>query len=131
MPALVVTHSFEEAAMLTGRVAVIERGRIVQQGSARELLESPATPFVAEFAGTNSLPGIADGSVVQLDRGGSVRLAGELRGRVAVLVAPWEITLALQPSEELGPEQLTRPGRAAGAAGQPGAGGGGRTSPPR
>jgi len=52
---------------------------------------------VAEFAGTNSLPGIAHGSVVQLDRGGSVRLAGELHGRVAVLVAPWEITLGLTP----------------------------------
>ena len=109
VPVLVVTHSYEEAAMLTGRVAVIEAGRIVQQGSARDLLEAPASPFVAEFAGTNSLPGIAHGSVVQLDRGGSVRLAGELHGRVAVLVAPWEITLALQPSESSALNSVTGP----------------------
>jgi molybdate transport system ATP-binding protein len=100
VPALVVTHSYEEAVSLAGRVAVIERGRVVQQGPLRELLEAPVTPFVAEFAGTNHLPGLASGSQVLLDRGGSVEIAGAAYGRVAVLVAPWEITLALNRTDD-------------------------------
>ena len=98
VPVLVVTHSYEEAVSLTDRVAVIEQGRLVQQGPARELLEAPITPFVAEFAGTNHLPGMASGGRVRLDRGGSIRLASDISGRVAVLVAPWEITWRWPPA---------------------------------
>jgi len=100
VPALVVTHAYEEAVSLAGRVVVIERGRVSQDAPPQELLEGPLTPFVAEFAGTNYLPGTASGGEVHLDRGGSVRIAGAAAGRVAVLVAPWEITLALQPVDD-------------------------------
>ena len=81
-------------------MAVIERGRVVQEGTPRELLEAPLSSFVAEFAGTNYLPGMAAGGQVHLDRGGSVRIAGDAAGRVAVLVAPWEITLSLAPVDD-------------------------------
>jgi molybdate transport system ATP-binding protein len=107
VPALVVTHSYEEAVSLAGRVAVVERGRIVQLGPLRELLEAPVTPFVAEFAGTNHLPGMASGSQVLLDRGGSVEIAGAAYGRVAVLIAPWEITLALKKADDSARNHLT------------------------
>ena len=100
VPALVVTHAYDEAVSLAGTVAVIEHGRITQYGSPRELLEAPLTPFVAEFAGTNFLPGTAAGRDVHLDRGGSVRIAGEANGPVAVLIAPWEITLALAAADD-------------------------------
>ena len=94
VPAIVVTHSYEEAVSLAGRIAVLEEGRIVQQSSPAELLAAPASPFIAEFAGTNYLTGTASGSTVALDRGGAVEVAAAAYGRVAVLVAPWEITLA-------------------------------------
>ena len=81
--------------MLADDVAVIDRGQVVQRGSAAELLESPATPFVAEFAGTNYLPGIADGRLVLLERGGRVVIPEPAVGPVAVLIAPWEVTLSL------------------------------------
>jgi molybdate transport system ATP-binding protein len=100
VPAIVVTHAYDEAVSLAGRVAVIEQGRVVQEGTPRELLEAPLTSFVAEFAGTNYLPGMASGGQVHLDRGGSVRIAGDASGRVAVLVAPWEITLSLAPVDD-------------------------------
>jgi molybdate transport system ATP-binding protein len=100
VPALVVTHSYDEAVSLAGAVVVIEHGRITQQAAPRELLEAPLTPFVAEFAGTNFLPGMAAGREVHLDRGGSVRIADEATGRVAVLIAPWEITLSLAPADD-------------------------------
>jgi molybdate transport system ATP-binding protein len=99
VPALVVTHSFEEAATLAPRVAVLELGAITQTGSADELLADPATPFVARFAGLNHLLGVAHGSEVVLTSGARVRLAEPASGAVAVLVAPWEITLALAPPQ--------------------------------
>jgi molybdate transport system ATP-binding protein len=100
VPAVIVTHAYEEAAMLGEQVAVLDRGRIVQRGTATDLLEAPATPFVAEFAGVNYLPGSAAGDVVQLDRGGAVILPEPARGAVAVLVAPWEVTLSLAAPDD-------------------------------
>ncbi len=100
IPALVVTHSYEEAVSLADRVAVLEQGRIVQHGEGRELLEAPATPFVAEFAGTNLLSGVARGRHVELDRGGAVRIADPAQGAVSVLVAPWQITVAHVAAED-------------------------------
>ena len=95
VPTVVVTHSYEEAVMFADQVAVIDRGAIVQRGSALEVLEAPASAFVAEFAGINYLPGTAAGTTVRLDGGQTVRTSDPAEGRVAVLVAPWEITLAL------------------------------------
>jgi ABC-type Fe3+/spermidine/putrescine transport system ATPase subunit len=47
--ALHVTHDPGEASALADRIAIQERGRIVQIGKARELRENPATPFVEAF----------------------------------------------------------------------------------
>jgi putative spermidine/putrescine transport system ATP-binding protein/putrescine transport system ATP-binding protein len=48
---LVVTHDQTEAIGLADRIALMNRGRIVQVGTAREIYEEPATRFVAEFIG--------------------------------------------------------------------------------
>lgn len=48
-PALVVSHDVRDARALGGTVAVMERGRITQQGTLQALCEMPATEFVAEF----------------------------------------------------------------------------------
>ena len=49
--AILVTHDREEALDLADFVAVMDRGRIVQAGTPREVYESPATPWVASFVG--------------------------------------------------------------------------------
>jgi molybdate transport system ATP-binding protein len=95
VPTIVVTHSYEEAVMFADEVAVIDRGAIVQRGRASEVVEAPASAFVAEFAGINYLPGIASGTAVRLEGGEVVRATDPADGPVAVLVAPWEITLSL------------------------------------
>ena len=62
--AVFVTHDQAEALTLGDRVAVLRAGRLEQVGTARELYERPATPFVASFVGTppmSLLPG-ADGA---------------------------------------------------------------------
>lgn len=46
-----VTHDQGEAMSLSDRLAVLQRGRLEQVGSPREVYEQPATPFVAQFLG--------------------------------------------------------------------------------
>jgi osmoprotectant transport system ATP-binding protein len=46
-----VTHDIEEALILASDIAIIERGRLAQWGTPLDLLEHPASAFVAEFVG--------------------------------------------------------------------------------
>ena len=46
-----VTHDIEEALLLATDIAIIERGRLAQWGTPLDLLEHPASAFVAEFVG--------------------------------------------------------------------------------
>jgi sulfate transport system ATP-binding protein len=62
---LFVTHDQDEAFELADRIAILNNGAIEQVGSAEDILDRPATPFVASF-----IEGIA-----QRPRG--VRLAAE------------------------------------------------------
>ena len=53
-----VTHDQEEAMAVSDRIAVMNQGSIVQEGSAEDLYHRPATEFVATFVGrVNLLPG--------------------------------------------------------------------------
>src|SRR3546814_809321 len=49
MTVVVVTDVVAEVAWLADTLVLLRAGRIVQQGSARELAETPADPFVAQF----------------------------------------------------------------------------------
>ena len=99
LPTLLVTHDYADAVALAGTVGVLVEGRLVQLGSPRELLTSPATPFVADLVGGNLLFGRAarrdDGlTEIALEDGTRVLSTDEGAGEVALLVYPWEITLA-------------------------------------
>ncbi len=55
---LYVTHDQEEAMAVSDRIAVMNQGSVVQEGSAADLYHRPATDFVAKFVGrVNSVPG--------------------------------------------------------------------------
>ncbi|MBN1593546.1 MAG: ATP-binding cassette domain-containing protein [Candidatus Coatesbacteria bacterium] len=46
-----VTHDYEEAVSLATRIAIMEDGRIVQDGSPESIFHSPKSEFVADFVG--------------------------------------------------------------------------------
>jgi putrescine transport system ATP-binding protein len=52
---LVVTHDQEEALSIASRVAVMNRGRLVQTGTPVEVYERPSSRFVAGFVGEVNL----------------------------------------------------------------------------
>jgi iron(III) transport system ATP-binding protein len=96
---LYVTHDQAEAMVISDRIAVLERGRVAQVGSADEVFLRPRTRFVAEFIGrTNLVDAVAAGpDTVSV---GPVRLrlgtAGLKTGApVAVSIRPHDIVLSL------------------------------------
>lgn len=46
-----VTHDMDEALKLSSRIAIMDRGRLVQVGTPIELLTAPANAFVHDFVG--------------------------------------------------------------------------------
>ena len=99
VPVVLVTHEFNEAALLGDELGVIDRGQIVQRGSASQLAATPSTAFVADFTGALVLTGTVrptpgELTVVDLDGGGIASTTDRGTGRVALSVYPWEITIA-------------------------------------
>jgi molybdate transport system ATP-binding protein len=102
IPAVLVTHDFTEAAVLADSVAVIDRGRILQRGTAAELASAPASPFVAELTGASVLEGDARRAdagltLVALSGGGAIVSTDAATGPVSAIVRPWDVALEPLP----------------------------------
>ncbi|MBI4242447.1 MAG: ABC transporter ATP-binding protein [Candidatus Rokubacteria bacterium] len=79
--ALYVTHDQEEAMAISDRIAVMNEGVIVQEGTAEDLYHRPASEFVAQFIGrTNLLAGrvlsVAPGGIELEVAGQRLQMAG-------------------------------------------------------
>jgi molybdate transport system ATP-binding protein len=105
LPTLLVTHAFEDAIALAGRVGVIDKGRMLQLAPAAEILHNPASVTVAALTGANVLSGTARtsaaGSTVRLDGGGELNSSTPADGRVEVGVHPWALELTDPESSPL------------------------------
>jgi multiple sugar transport system ATP-binding protein len=64
VPALYVTHDQEDAFAVADRIAVLRAGRVVQDGTGRELWERPVDLFVAQFVGSPPM-GLLRGRLVE------------------------------------------------------------------
>ena len=92
-----VCHSFEEARLVADRIGVLCRGRVVQVGTADELMQRPADTYVARLL---RLANVFQGDAVPAD--GSSRVEGDgftlcgppAKGKIEFLVRPWDIGLA-------------------------------------
>jgi putative spermidine/putrescine transport system ATP-binding protein len=96
-----VTHDQNEAMSIADRIVILNEGRIEQAGTPTEVYSRPATPFVANFMGTNNVfEAEFGGDDVKLD-GRSLGAPGGktrgLTGRHMVAVRPEYLQLS-QPS---------------------------------
>ena len=62
---LVVTHDQEEAMTMADRIAIMDRGEVMQVATPAEVYEAPASRFVADFVGTVNL---FEGKVANRDK---------------------------------------------------------------
>lgn len=89
-----ITHSLEEAMVMSDRIAIMREGRIAQLGSADEIYSSPRSRFVAEFMGEVNLfdvEGDADGRLVSRDPALQINARAnglETGARAALMVRP-------------------------------------------
>ncbi|MGV2985410.1 sulfate/molybdate ABC transporter ATP-binding protein [Microbacterium sp. AGC85] len=60
VPMVLVTHDPMDAVMLAARTVVLQEGRVVQEGSTRDVLGHPDSAFVAAIAGVNLVAGVAE-----------------------------------------------------------------------
>jgi molybdate transport system ATP-binding protein len=75
---IVVTHDVLDAIVLADRCAIVNDGRIIDDGPKSRVLGHPKNQFIAALAGVNLVEGVSDGS------DGLVRADGRvMRGRVA------------------------------------------------
>ena len=82
-----VTHNQEEAMTIADRIAIIADGRLVEEGTARDVYERPRMRFTADFIGENNL---LDGTV-----------AGTGGGRVTVDLGYAEVTVETADAAEI------------------------------
>jgi spermidine/putrescine transport system ATP-binding protein/putrescine transport system ATP-binding protein len=113
-----VTHDQEEALSMSDRIAVMEKGRVLQVADPKTLYEAPATRAVADFIGTmNFFAGrvatIASGAAT-VETPALKHLCVALRpevhfvvgAQVLVAIRPEKLTLSREP-----PAGLSVPGR--------------------
>jgi putative spermidine/putrescine transport system ATP-binding protein len=95
---LIVTHDQEEALTMADRLVVMDRGKVLQVGTAEELYERPANAFVAGFVGRcNLIPGFIDPDrMFRTDWGGAFKTSdSSTPGKAIFALRPERV--ALQP----------------------------------
>lgn len=94
-----VTHDFEEAVALGDRIAVMNKGQIVQMGSPEEIFRKPDSEFVARFVGVRNFfrgeirPGEDGYKVLRLNEI-EIAVVTDLAGRVHGSIRPEDIILS-------------------------------------
>jgi sulfate transport system ATP-binding protein len=94
-----VTHDQEEAMELADQIVVFNKGRVEQVGTAAEIYDQPATPFVMSFVGpVNVLPSSA----------GIFRLSNLEPPTSHVFLRPHDVAIETTPEENAAPAKVNR-----------------------
>lgn len=101
IPTIIVTHDYEDAISLGERILVMDKGIIIQEGTAEDLLTKPQSSFVADFSGTNYFKAQVletNGRFIHLELSDSKQvilsehtLKGIGKGELHFMVYPWDI----------------------------------------
>lgn len=107
-----VTHDQEEALSISDKILLMEKGKISQYSSPKEMYMEPQNVFAAKFLGNppmNFVPGekVEDGICLLLGdenvivKRGTVHEAGELKGSVCVGIRPEALELCSTEEEAI------------------------------
>jgi len=97
---IVVTHDQEEAMTMADRIAVLDKGEVMQVATPAEIYEAPVSRFVANFIGNvNLLEGTVTGR-----EGSALRIKGASGGEITVENAPagvdrGDVAFAIRPEK--------------------------------
>ena len=98
--AIIVTHDPEEALSCGDRVVLMRAGRIVQQGSADDLYETPNSPYAAEFfTAYNKISGVVRGGRMDSPLG-PLPLRGDLAEGAGAIAYIRPQDIVLDPSSD-------------------------------
>lgn len=78
--AVYVTHDQDEALAVSDRIIVMKEGEIAQQGTPRDLYETPASAFIADFMGEANVVAC---NVIDIEGGHAIIDVEGLRHRMA------------------------------------------------
>jgi molybdate/tungstate transport system ATP-binding protein len=98
-----VTHDRMEAFTLADRIAVMNKGQIIQIGTPKEIFRSPTNEFVAQFTGyDNYFEGVArydpETKLATIDCGQfEIQVANPKEGKIKVFIRPEDIAISLTP----------------------------------
>ena len=110
MGVMFITHDFGVVAEIADRIAVMQHGVIVEQGSAAQILTQPSHPYTKQLLA--AVPSLvppppralrAEAAVLEvanLDK--TYRVGGGLFRATRTVAAVRQVSLALQPGETLG-----------------------------
>ena len=92
MTFIFVTHDQHEALVMSDRIAVMERGKLLQVGPVLDVYEQPSNVFVAEFLGLSNIwpinptgAGIADTPI------GTLKIAAPIGTQRTAMIRPEKI----------------------------------------
>lgn len=95
-----VTHDQEEALTMSDRIAIMNKGRLEQLGTPRDIYESPNTRYVADFIGETNF---IEGQVTALDSAWttvSVNDAFTIRApSIEGVTKGQQVTIAIRPEK--------------------------------
>jgi putrescine transport system ATP-binding protein len=115
---IIVTHDQSEAMTVADRIAVMDRGRLMQVAPPGEIYEQPNSRWVADFIGSvNLLEGRVgdDGASIEGTALGRLRVAGKIDAEpgATVWVAVRPEKLRINPGEPTAEQQAANSGVAA------------------
>lgn len=90
---IVVAHDAVDAFALAERIAVFERGRVVQTGTVHEVCGHPRSRYVADLVGINLFRGVCRSGVLELEHGGKLATAASIEGNALATVHPRAVAL--------------------------------------
>ena len=90
---MLVTHDPVDAYALADRVAILDRGRVVQVGTLAEVTAHPKSRYVAELVGLNLVSGNVRDGVLVTGAGANVVIADAPSGAAFAVIRPHSIAL--------------------------------------